>query len=105
MHMSEFIFFSLIIFFILFFLYHLFKNARSGTITSGTVEKYTARKVKLKNKYTATVPIDGSDGSYYGHAKQCIRKEGVYSKSYLDELTDLKEKSGMSAHDRNKSPP
>ena len=103
--MSEFIFYGLIVFFILFFLYHLFKNARDGNITSGTIEKYTRERIALKNKYNATVPIENSDGSYYGHAKRSINKEGVYSKAYYDELAGLKEKCGMSAHGRNKAPP
>lgn len=103
--MYEFLFVFLITFFILYFLYHLFKNARDGTTNSGTIEKYTKEKIALKNKYNATVPIEDSDGNYYGHAKRCLEKEGIYSKAYHDELVELKEKCGMTRHNKNKSPP
>jgi len=99
------VFYFLMAFFIMYFLYHLFKNARDGTITSGTIEKYTKEKVALKNKYNATVPLEDLDGNYHGHAKRCFNKEGVYSKAYHDELNDLKEKCGMSTYSKNKSPP
>ena len=100
-----FVFYFLISFFIMYFLYHLFKNARDDTITTRTIEKYTKEKIALKNKFNATVPLEDSDSNYHGHVKRCFNKEGVYSKTYHEELIELKKKCGMSTHSKNKSPP
>ena len=103
--MAEFIFYFLITFFILYFLYHLFKNTKNGKTNSGTIEKYTREKIALRNKVDTTVSIEDTDGNYHGHAKRCFNKEGIYSKAFHDDLVDLKERSGMTTQGRNKSPP